>query len=232
MSTTSRARRTRSPRSWGRCCPAWPASFRRSSRPPRRASQSARATGPAKGRGSRADAQLHVTSSSVTAEPADALPYGEKRTSRHAGVGRAWRDVACEDGVMAQGGELSALGDAFGSEPGFDVVVRGYKRDQVDRHLSAIEAENAALIVERDEMVEQIQALAEEQAEAIRAGAAQEIADLRGQAERMLADANERTSHAERDFEIALAARRKDEERASAEERASVRAEVAEAQRL
>src|SRR6185503_4351280 len=51
--------------------------------------------------------------------------------------------------------------------------------------------------------VEQILALAEDQAEAIRAGAVQEIADRRAEAEHILAAARERAARANQDFEIA-----------------------------
>src|SRR5262245_19442469 len=112
---------------------------------------------------------------------------------------------------MSHGGELFALGQDVVADPGFDVALRGYERRQVDRYVTQVEAEVAALAGERDEAyrqaqalagqvhdlqnqmaqlrhhtaadasvsfrhlgprVEQILALAEEQAEAIRAGAA------------------------------------------------------------
>jgi cell division septum initiation protein DivIVA len=74
--------------------------------------------------------------------------------------------------------------------------------------------------------VEQILALAEDQAEAIKAGAAQEIADRRAEAERLLASARERAARANQDFELALAARRQDEERVAAERRRAGESEV------
>src|SRR4051812_11172952 len=74
--------------------------------------------------------------------------------------------------------------------------------------------------------VEQMLALAEEQAAAIRGEGAHEIAVLRADAERLLAESREYAQQATRDFEIALAARRQDEEQADAERRSSITAEL------
>ena len=65
--------------------------------------------------------------------------------------------------------------------------------------------------------VEQILALAEDQAEAIKANAIQEIADQRGEADRILESARMQAAEALRDFELALAARRAEEHRIDAE---------------
>src|SRR5436189_127560 len=73
---------------------------------------------------------------------------------------RAWRDVTCEDGDMAHGGEMFSLGEGGASEPGFDLALRGYARGQVDRYVAQLEAEIAALTAEREEAYAQIQALA------------------------------------------------------------------------
>src|SRR5829696_2724188 len=70
--------------------------------------------------------------------------------------------------------------------------------------------------------VEQILAMAEEQAAEIVGQAQQEIADQRAEAERLLADARERTALAVRDFDLALASRRKDEIKADEQRRAEV----------
>ncbi|NUT35341.1 MAG: hypothetical protein HOV79_19990, partial [Hamadaea sp.] len=67
--------------------------------------------------------------------------------------------------------------------------------------------------------VEQILALAEEQAEAIIHDAHRQAADDRREAERQLADARDRAAAAIRDFETALSARRSDEQRADEERR-------------
>jgi len=68
--------------------------------------------------------------------------------------------------------------------------------------------------------VEQILALAEEQADAIRAGATHDIEGNRAEAERILNDARERANQAIRDFELALAARRHEEDEAATTRRA------------
>src|SRR5439155_5843140 len=78
--------------------------------------------------------------------------------------------------------------------------------------------------------VEQILTLAEEQAEAIRASAIQDIAAQRTEAERVLTEARAQSHQATRDFEIALAARRHEEEQATAQRRAAVQGEIAQAQ--
>src|SRR4051812_29126579 len=69
--------------------------------------------------------------------------------------------------------------------------------------------------------VEQILALAEEQAEAIKASATDDIAARLAEAERIRAEAEGHAHNAIRDFEIALAARRAEEERADAAKRAN-----------
>ena len=63
--------------------------------------------------------------------------------------------------------------------------------------------------------VEQILLLAEEQADAIRAGAVDDIDRQRAEAHRIQDDAREKANQAIRDFELALAARRKEEEQAA-----------------
>src|SRR3954453_4100954 len=69
--------------------------------------------------------------------------------------------------------------------------------------------------------VEQILALAEEQAEAIKASATDDIAARLAEAERIRAEADAHAHNGFRDFEIALAARRAEEERADATKRAA-----------
>src|SRR3954452_9307588 len=78
--------------------------------------------------------------------------------------------------------------------------------------------------------VEQILALAEDQAEAIKADAAQGIAAQRAEVEQLLEKTRAEASAATRDFEIALAARRAEEEAALAERRESVETELAAAE--
>src|SRR5690242_8992912 len=78
--------------------------------------------------------------------------------------------------------------------------------------------------------VEQILALAEEQAEAIRAGAVDGVERERAEAHRILDEARERANQAIRDFELALDSRRKEEEKAAAERRTVVAAELADAE--
>jgi len=79
-------------------------------------------------------------------------------------------------------------------------------------------------------MVEQILGLAEQQAEAITTGAAQKVAADRAEAQRVLAEAQEQAAKAMHDFEVALAARRAEEEKADEQRRAAMRAEMAKAQ--
>src|SRR5688572_27448383 len=74
--------------------------------------------------------------------------------------------------------------------------------------------------------VEQILSLAEEQADAIRAGATHDIEGRRIEAERILDDARERANQAVRDFELALAARRGEEDAAAAARRAELQEEL------
>src|SRR5690348_6960209 len=69
--------------------------------------------------------------------------------------------------------------------------------------------------------VEQILALAEEQAEAIKASATDDIAARLAEAERIRAEAEKHAHDVIRDFEIALAARRAEEEKADAARRAA-----------
>ncbi|MDY7087793.1 MAG: Laminin subunit beta-1, partial [Actinomycetota bacterium] len=69
--------------------------------------------------------------------------------------------------------------------------------------------------------VEQILTLAEEQAEAIKASATDDIAARLAEAERVRAEAEAHAHNGIRDFEIALAARRAEEERADAAKRAA-----------
>src|SRR3954468_3219400 len=69
--------------------------------------------------------------------------------------------------------------------------------------------------------VEQILALAEEQAEAIKSSATDDIAVRLAEAERIRAEAEAHAHNGIRDFEIALAARRAEEERADAARRAA-----------
>ncbi|HWS34642.1 MAG TPA: Laminin subunit beta-1, partial [Actinoplanes sp.] len=69
--------------------------------------------------------------------------------------------------------------------------------------------------------VEQILALAEEQGEAIKASAADDIASRLAEAERIRAEAEAHAHNGIRDFEIALAARRAEEEKADAAKRAA-----------
>src|SRR3954470_21506961 len=69
--------------------------------------------------------------------------------------------------------------------------------------------------------VEQILTLAEEQAEAIKASATDDIAGRLAEAERIRAEAEAHAHDGIRDFEIALAARRAEEERADAAKRAA-----------
>src|SRR5689334_15783286 len=68
--------------------------------------------------------------------------------------------------------------------------------------------------------VEQILALAEDQAEAIKASATDDIAARLAEAERIRAEAEAHAHDGIRDFEIALAARRAEEEKADAARRA------------
>jgi cell division septum initiation protein DivIVA len=77
--------------------------------------------------------------------------------------------------------------------------------------------------------VEQILTMAEEQAADLINTAQQEVNDQRAEAERLLADARERTALAVRDFDLALASRRKEEMRVDEQRRAQV---AEEAQRL
>src|SRR5262245_55568672 len=74
--------------------------------------------------------------------------------------------------------------------------------------------------------VEQILSMAEEQAADIVGTAQQEVNDQRAEAERLLADARERTALAVRDFDLALAARRKEELRVDEQRRAQVAEET------
>jgi cell division septum initiation protein DivIVA len=60
---------------------------------------------------------------------------------------------------MSHGGDFF-LGEGTASEPTFEVQVRGYNRKQVDRYVQQIEAEVAALVLERDQAYAQTQALA------------------------------------------------------------------------
>ena len=74
--------------------------------------------------------------------------------------------------------------------------------------------------------VEQILTLAEEQAESIRQEASREISGKQSELDRLIQEAHERAAEATADFEITLAARRQDEERATAQRREAIAAEV------
>src|SRR4051812_3831675 len=74
--------------------------------------------------------------------------------------------------------------------------------------------------------VEQILALAEEQAEAIKASATDDIAARLAEAERIRAEAEAHAHDGIRDFEIALAARRAEEQKADAARRADAEESV------
>src|SRR5262245_405606 len=74
--------------------------------------------------------------------------------------------------------------------------------------------------------VEQILSMAEEQAADIVNTAQQEVNDQRAEAERLLADARERTALAVRDFDLALASRRKEELKVDEQRRAQVAEET------
>ncbi|HZD98245.1 MAG TPA: hypothetical protein VE132_08805 [Micromonosporaceae bacterium] len=78
--------------------------------------------------------------------------------------------------------------------------------------------------------VEQILGLAEDQAAAIVRGAHQSVHDIRAEAERLLAEAQAERSNAMRDFEVALAARRGEEDEASTARRDALQAEIAAAE--
>ncbi|MBN1170745.1 MAG: DivIVA domain-containing protein, partial [Micromonosporaceae bacterium] len=154
---------------------------------------------------------------------------------------------------MAHGGGIFPLHEDVAPEPGFDTTLRGYDKRQVDRYVTQVEGEIAALTTERNEAlahahsfsaqvtaleaelaeirrklgegarvtfrhlgprVEQILALAEDQAEAIRAEAVEEIAARRAEAERILVESRDRAAQANRDLELALAAQRSEQEQA------------------
>src|SRR5688500_9303438 len=74
--------------------------------------------------------------------------------------------------------DLLALGGS-NTEPNFEIAVRGYKRDQVDKYFAQAEGEIAALGAERDAAYTQLQALASQLQEAHI-----ELAELRRQAAR------------------------------------------------
>src|SRR3954452_20476856 len=75
---------------------------------------------------------------------------------------------------MSHGGELFALGEGVPDDAGFDVALRGYHRQQVDKYVANTEAEIAALTSERDEAYRQLQALANQVADLHR-----QMSDLR-----------------------------------------------------
>jgi cell division septum initiation protein DivIVA len=74
--------------------------------------------------------------------------------------------------------------------------------------------------------VEQILGLAEDQAASIVRGAHQSVRDIRVEAERLLAEAQAERSNAVRDFEVALAARRGEEDEAATARRDALQAEI------
>ncbi|HKT03211.1 MAG TPA: Laminin subunit beta-1, partial [Rugosimonospora sp.] len=61
---------------------------------------------------------------------------------------------------MSQGGDLFALSDGAASQPNFEIVFRGYHKEQVDKYVSLLEAENEALAAERENAFDQTQAMA------------------------------------------------------------------------
>src|SRR5262245_1041508 len=61
---------------------------------------------------------------------------------------------------MSHGGDLFALGEGVATESSFEVAFRGYDRHQVDKYVTQVEAEIAALAAEREQAYHQIQALA------------------------------------------------------------------------
>jgi cell division septum initiation protein DivIVA len=78
--------------------------------------------------------------------------------------------------------------------------------------------------------VEQILGLAEDQAASIVRGAHQSVRDIRVEAERLLAEAQAERSNAVRDFEVALAARRGEEDESATARRDALQAEIAAAE--
>src|SRR5690348_15238304 len=61
---------------------------------------------------------------------------------------------------MSHGGDLFALGEGVPSEPSFEIAFRGYQREQVDKYVSMLEAENDTLAAERENAYDQVQAMA------------------------------------------------------------------------
>src|SRR5262245_61232357 len=61
---------------------------------------------------------------------------------------------------MSHGGDLFALGDGVASQPNFEVVLRGYRKEQVDKYVGILEAENEALAAERENAYDHAQAMA------------------------------------------------------------------------
>src|SRR5581483_9783541 len=61
---------------------------------------------------------------------------------------------------MSQGGDLFALSDGAASQPNFEIVFRGYHKEQVDKYVNMLEAENEALAAERENAYDHTQAMA------------------------------------------------------------------------
>ena len=61
---------------------------------------------------------------------------------------------------MTQSGDLLALRDERSAQPSFEVALRGYKQQQVDRYVTETDSEIAALTADREKAYRQLQAMA------------------------------------------------------------------------
>lgn len=133
--------------------------------------------------------------------------------------------------------------DRYVTQVESEVATLAAERDQAIAQMQALAGQVQQLQVELSDLtrravpsrvsfrhlggrVEQILTMAEEQAADIVNTAQQEVNDQRAEAERLLADARERTALAVRDFDLALASRRKEEIKVDEQRRAQVAEET------